>query len=117
MRLTPHLTFAGNCEEAFQFYQRALDGTDLRLFKDGPKVVHASLNVGGTGLAGADVEAYQPPRGFYVLHHVASADEAARLFSTLSEGGVVAMALGKTFWSPAFGVVVDRFGTPWEVTC
>jgi PhnB protein len=128
MKLSTHLVFPGTCEEAFHFYQRALGGTDLRLFRhaDTPsdvpadwrqKVVHGSITIGGQSVAGADVrpDEYEAPRGFFVLLSVTEAS-AARLFQALAEGGEVKMPLAKTFWSPAFGVVVDRFGTPWEVS-
>jgi PhnB protein len=130
VRASPHLTFAGECEAAFRFYQQLFGGTGLALFRyaDSPlpvapqwrdKIVHASLTVGDTTLAGADVvaEKYQAPRGFYVLVTVGDASEAERIFGALSENGEVQMPLQKTFWSPAFGVVVDRFATPWEISC
>jgi len=131
MRLTTHLTFAGDCEAAFSFYQRELGGTDLALFRygDAPgteppspdwrdKIVHASLTLGGALLAGADVRAqdYHAPRGFYLLLGIRELAKAERVFHLLSEGGVVHLPLQKTFWSPCFGVVVDRFGIPWEVS-
>jgi PhnB protein len=131
MRLSVHLTFAGQCEEAFKFYERCLAGTGLALFKygDAPgaeqlspewrgKIVHASPTIGDALLAGADVRAedYESPRGFYVLLGIREVVEAERVFHALAEGGAVRMPLQKTFWSPCFGVVVDRFGTPWEVS-
>jgi PhnB protein len=60
---------------------------------------------------------YQPPRGFYVLLSPTQPAEAERIFQALAEGGTVHMALQETFWSPRFGVLVDRFGVPWEVSC
>jgi PhnB protein len=131
MRLSTHLTFAGDCEAAFRFYERALGGRDLRLFRhsDAPsatqvspewrsKIVHASIMVGEMVLAGADVprDQYQQPRGFYVLLSVDDPATAERLFQALSDNGSVHMPLQKTFWSPAFGVLVDRFGIPWEIS-
>jgi PhnB protein len=129
MRISAHLTFGGNCAEAFRFYERALGGKLDAMVSYGEtamassvppawreKIVHATLAVGSAMLMGADVEGHEPARGFFVLISVADVAEAERVFAALSDGGVVRMPLQKTFWSPAFGVVVDRFGTPWEVT-
>lgn len=132
MQLSVHLTFAGQCEEAFGHYQRLLDGSDLGFFRygDSPmaaevppdwrdKVVHANLTIGGHLLMGADVPPgrYQPPQGLFVFLRCPDAAEAERVFAAFADGGSVQMPLQKTFWSPSFGVVVDRFGVPWEVSC
>ena len=131
MKLSPHLTFFGQCEAAFRFYEQTLGGTDLRLFPYGKtpmaselspewrtKIVHASLTVADSTLAGADVlpEQYEAPRGFFVLFGASNPTEAERVFNALADGGVVRMPLQQTFWSPSYGVVVDRFGTPWEIS-
>jgi len=83
------------------------------------KVIHANLRLGGALIAGADVvpEQYQRPAGFYVLLSPAHPDRARELFDALAEQGEVQMPLAPTFWSQAFGVVTDRFGVPWEVSC
>jgi PhnB protein len=75
--------------------------------------------VGVTLLAGADVlpERYVKPQGFYVLLSLDDTMEAERIFSALAETGEVHMAIQKTFWSPRFGVLTDRFGIPWEINC
>jgi PhnB protein len=129
MRLSTHLTFGGNCAEAFRFYERALGGTleTMMTWGESPlgatippewrdKIVHATLTVGGATIAGADAQDHEPARGFFVLVSVADVAEAELVFAALSDGGDVRLPLQKTFWSPAFGVVVDRFGTPWEIT-
>jgi PhnB protein len=128
VKLAVHLTFAGHCADAFRFYQRVLGGTDLRTFRwgDAPGssdmpadwLVHASLTLGGYELMGADVATaqYERPRGFYVYHAVATRADAERIFAALSDGGSVVMPLSQTFWSPCFGVLVDRYGVPWEIT-
>ncbi|HEX8950368.1 MAG TPA: VOC family protein [Polyangia bacterium] len=131
MPLSVHLTFAGECEAAFRFYEQLLGGAGLAMFRwgDSPaaadvapewrdKLVHASITVGGHALAGADVpgDGYERPRGFYLLYAVAARAEAERIFAALADGGEIVMPLAPTFWSPCFGVVVDRFGTPWEIT-
>jgi PhnB protein len=131
MRVEPHLTFAGDCEAAFRFYER-LFGGQLFVMSYGSspagatvpeawrgKIVHATLTLAdGNRLLGADVlpEQFERPRGIYVLVALRDAEEAKRVFAALAEGGDVKMPLDKTFWSAAFGVVVDRFGTPWEIT-
>ena len=131
MRLTIHLTFAGQCEAAFTHYQRILGGSDLSLFKyrgtpmeaEVPadfcdKVVHGSLTVGGLVLMGADVApaAYRAPQGVFVFVTCADATEAARVFEALADGGTIVLPLARTFWSPCFGALVDRFGVAWEIT-
>ena len=127
MKLTVHLTFAGDCDTAFRFYERVLGGTDYRPFRwgDAPgndmppdQLVHASLNLGGYELLGADVPAaeYARPRGFYVFFAADAPADAERIFAAFADGGEVHMPLQKTFWSPSFGVVTDRFGVPWEIT-
>ena len=131
MRVEPHLTFCGDCEEAFRFYERLFGGRLVLLsygaspaaqsvpegWRD--KIVHATLVLGdGKSLLGADVvgEQFEKPQGFYLLAALRDAAEAQRVFDALADGGSVRMAMQNTFWSPAFGVVVDRFGTPWEIT-
>ena len=131
MRIEPHLTFRGDCEEAFRFYAR-LFGGELVLLSYGSspaasgvpeawrsKVVHATLALAdGKTLLGADVlpDQFERPQGFYVLAAFGDDTEAQRVFDALADGGSVRMPLQKTFWSRSFGVVVDRFGTPWEIT-
>jgi PhnB protein len=133
MRLSTHLVFDGQCEAAFKLYERCLGGRDLVLVTYasspmaaevpsgwGDKIVHASLTVGAaTVLSGADVvaESYERPAGFFVLLSVADAATAKRIFDELAEGGQIRMALRETFWSPTYGVLVDRFGIPWEISC
>lgn len=132
MRLSTHLVFAGQCEAALRFYAQAFGGTlgPILAYGDTPasadvpaewrdKIVHGSVRIGAMHVCGADVrpEEYEKPQGFYLLHSVADEAEARRIFALLSEGGDVRMPLQKTFWSPAFGVVIDRFGVPWEVSC
>ncbi len=131
MEVTPHLMFCGQCEEAFRFYERVLGGKNVTMltYGDSPmaeqvplewrgKIVHASMTVAGGALTGADVlpEQYERPQGFYVLLGIDQATDAERVFSSLAENGVVRMPIQQTFWSARFGVLVDRFGIPWEVT-
>lgn len=132
MKLNPHLFFAGNCEQAFQLYQRCLGGTIQAMipYQDTPaaeqappewrgKIMHATLKVGDNVLYGADVfpGRYQAPAGFHIAISVDEPTEAEKVFGGLSEGGTIEMPLQKTFWARAYGIVVDRFGVSWEINC
>lgn len=132
MRVSPHLVFNGQCEAAFRFYEATLGGRIVTIltYGDSPmaeqlpaawrgKIVHASLTIGDTILSGVDAEPGQEihAQGFYVLLSVDTLAEAERIFHTLAEGGTVQLAFQQTFWSSGFGVVTDRFGTPWEISC
>jgi len=132
MKLTPHLSFNGQCQEAMDFYQRCFGAKiqSMLTYGNAPmfdrvpperrgKILHATLAIGQSILYAADTppEQYQPPRGFHVTIGVQDAAEAERIFRELSEGGTVQMALQKTFWAIRFGVLVDRFGISWEVNC
>ena len=132
MKLNPHLTFNGQCQAAFQFYERCL-GAKIQLmlaYGDSPmaeqvplerrgNIVHATLTIGDDTLQGADVlpEQYEQPKGFYILLHIGDPIETERMFQALSENGTVQMPLQKTFWSVCFGVLVDQYGIPWELHC
>jgi len=130
MKVEPYLFFDGRCDEALAFYKKALRAEVLAVhrFKDAPdpsmrppgmddKVMHASFNIGETMLMASDGYAKGQPtfKGFALSLNAADEAEARRLFGALSEGGQVQMPLGKTFWSPAFGMVEDRFGISWMV--
>jgi PhnB protein len=132
MRLTPHLTFDGQCEAAFQFYERCLGGKIVTMlsYGDSPmasqvppewsgKILHATLSVGDNTLMGADSfpGSYQQPQGFHVLLGIDDPGEAERVYHALVEGGTVQMALQETFWAVRFGVLVDQFGISWEINC
>jgi PhnB protein len=133
MTLNPciNLSFDGQCEAAFQLYERCLNGkitfmlrwADSPMAKDAPpewgsKIAHATLEVGDTRLQGSDPApgSYESPRGFEIMLNP-SADDAERLFAALAEGGVVRMPLQETFWAHRFGVVTDRFGIRWGINC
>ncbi len=132
MHLHPYLSFNGNCEEAFRFYEKALNGKITFLMKNGdspmaaqvPKeqhgwVMHVTLTWGDQVLGGADAWGgqYKVPQGFTVAVDLADAAEAERIFRALSEGAKIEMPLQETFWAQKFGVLVDRFGTPWMINC
>ena len=130
--IQPYLFFGGRCEEAIEFYQKAL-GAEVRMmmrFKDAPekqpdmpecfeeKVMHASLQIGDTILMASDgrCEGAQTFEGFSISITVSDETEAERIFAALAEGGLVTMPLEKTFWAPKFGMLQDRFGVGWMVS-
>lgn len=129
MHIQPYLNFDGDCAEAFRLYERVLGGTlELLTHADSPmaasipaewsgRILHARLEAGDAVLLGSDVPAgaYEPPRSMLVSVAVTDVDEADRIFRELSEGGRVTMPIAETFWSPRFGMFVDRFGIPWMV--
>jgi PhnB protein len=131
--IQPYLNFNGRCEEALEFYRAALGAevTALMRFKDNPeppqpgmcppgsdtKVMHSSFRIGNTELMASDCrcEGQSNFQGFSVALTVSSPAEADRLFNALGKGGQVHMPLGKTFFSPRFGVVADPFGLSWMI--
>ena len=134
MTLNPciNLSFDGQCEAAFKFYERCLNGKiafmlrwgESPMAKDAPqewggKILHARLVIGDTDLLGADAlpGSYESPRGFSLLLNLDDAGEAERLFSTLVENGTVGMPLQDTFWAHRFGVLTDQFGIRWDINC
>jgi PhnB protein len=132
MQLNAHLSFAGDCEAAFKFYEKCLGGkiTFLMTYEESPiagqapqgwgkKILHAVFALGDQLLTGADVppERYQKPQGVAVVLQLAGAAEGERIFQTLVEKGVAQMPLQETFWAERFGMLVDQFGTPWIINC
>lgn len=132
MKITPYLSFAGNCEEAFKTYEKVLGGKIVFMMRQGEapeqspecsspeladKIMHACLQIGDQNIMGADAPPqYQTKaQGMCVSIMVEDPAEAHRIFKELSEGGSVMMPVTETFWSPAFGMWTDRFGTPWMV--
>jgi len=133
MQLTTYLNFNGNCEEAFEYYAKTLGGkvTFKMTLGESPmadqvpaemrsKIMHSTLEVPNKGvLMGADHPQGKKvsPAGFCVSVHVTDMAEAERIFKDLSAGGQVQMPFQKTFWSPGFGMCIDKFETPWMVNC
>jgi PhnB protein len=133
MQLQPHLCFEGRCEEAVEFYRHAIGAevTFMIRFKEMPgphppgaippgaedKVMHASFRVGDSTVLASDGRCLGPPRfqGVQLALQVPDVAVAERLFAALADGGQVQMPLAKTFWSPLFGMVADRFGVTWMV--
>jgi PhnB protein len=132
MKWNPHLSFNGQCEAAFELYEKCLGGriVSMLTYGDSPmggetpaafekKILHATFTRGDLVLTGADVlpEQYRRPQGFSVMLHVGAPAEADRVFGTLAEGGTVTFPIQATFWTQRFGMVTDPFGTPWIVQC
>lgn len=132
MSLSFHIDFNGQCREAFEFYAEHLKGTigTMLEFKDSPasagvpeewqhKIVHANISIEGIELAGADVrpEQYQKPKSFNLLLGVNSETTVKSIFNQFSVDGEVIFPPQKTFWSPCYAIVVDRFGVPWKFNC
>ena len=132
MKLNPHLSFNGQCEAAFRFYERILGGKCVTMltYGDSPmaeqvplawrqKICHATLTADDLVLMGADVlpEKYERPTGFAVMLGMDDPKDAERIYNALAENGTVQLPLQKTFWAICFAVLVDQFGIPWEINC
>jgi len=132
MQMNVTLSFNGDCEEAFKFYEQHLGGQHGTIFRYGgsplehsvpadwsDKVMHGSVTVGGHTLMGGDFapDRYQEPKGFSLSLQIKSPADAERIFHELAKGGTVVVPLEKTFWAARFGMVVDRFGIPWLINC
>ena len=133
MQVRPYLFFDGRCEEAVEFYRKALGAevTMLMRFKDSPeppdpgmvppgsgdKVMHTSFRIGDTTVMASDGRCQGQPsfQGFALSLTAPDDAEAERLFAALADGGQVQMPLAKTFFSSRFGMVADRFGVPWMI--
>ena len=132
MRVEPYLSFEGRCEEAIEFYQKAVGAEVQKLLRfkdcpmpanadctppDGNKVMHASLRIGDSLVMASDGQCNAPAKfsGTALSLSVRDDAEAKRAFNALSDGGQVGMPLTKTFFSSSFGMVTDRFGVPWMI--
>lgn len=130
--IQPYLMFGGRCEEALEFYRTALGAQIdmLMRFQESPdppppgmlpsgfenKIMHASFRIAGNVLMASDgCETGSQFKGFSLSISVATEAEADRYFAALADGGQVQMPLAKTFWSPKFGMLIDRFGISWMV--
>ncbi len=133
MQVTPYLFFDGRCEEAMEFYKKAL-GAEVAMmmrFKESPdphppgmmppgtenKIMHATLRIGDTTVMASDGHAKGSPKfeGFSLSLNAKNEAEAERLFAALAEGGQIRLPLTKTFFSPRFGMLADKFGMGWMI--
>jgi len=128
MNFNAYLNFNGNCREAMNVYAELLGAkiTAMLTFEEGGAgehvspdlkqgIMHASLELNGQVLMASDApaEMYAKPQGTSICLHPESVAEAERLFAILAEGGQVMMPLAATSWTAGFGMLTDRFGTPW----
>jgi PhnB protein len=133
MKVEPYLMFDGRCDEAIEFYKKAVGAEVMMLMrnKESPeppppgmlppgsenKVMHASLRIGETTVMASDghCEGQATFKGITLSLSVANEAQAEKAFKALSDGGNVDMPLGKTFFSPSFGMLRDRFGVAWMI--
>ena len=132
MSLNPYLYFDGQCEEAFNFYEKCLGGkiTFMMTWEGSPmasqappgwskKILHAGLASDDGVFEGCDAMPgeYKKPQSFCVMLRSKDASEAERIFNALAEDGTMQISIAQTFWALRFGMVVDRFGIPWLINC
>ncbi|MFN2555389.1 MAG: VOC family protein [Nitriliruptorales bacterium] len=129
MAFHPYLMFSGNCREAFTAYQQIFGGELVLLpMSEMPSdqpvppeqanlIMHAALTFEGNILMGSDDPTgdFKGVHGMHINYTAADVAEAERAFEALADGGEVTLPIVETFWSPSFGMCVDRFGTPWMV--
>jgi PhnB protein len=130
MQVQPYLFFDGRCDEALDFYKKAVGATPKMLmrFKDAPdqsmitpqskdKVMHAAVDIGDTTVLMSDGQCAGKTefKGFSLAYSARNEAEADKVFGALSDGGNVTMPLAKTFFSPRFGMLTDKFGVGWMV--
>lgn len=129
--LDSYIFFDGQCAEAMRFYERTLGGAMETMMSyaqspdpqacppgDPNRVMHACVVLpDGRMLMASDSPEgmHKPMSGFALALNYPTADEARRVFDTLAAGGCVTMPMARTFWTEAFGMLTDRFGTPWMV--
>jgi PhnB protein len=134
VQVQAYLNFDGRCEEALEFYRKALGAevSVLMKFKDSPepcgdgqmppgtenKVMHSTFRIGESTLMASDCHCKGQAKfeGISLTLGPKTVAAAEKAFAALSDGGAVQMPLTKTFWSPSFGVVTDKFGVPWMVS-
>jgi PhnB protein len=130
-QLDVYLTFNGNCADAMRFYERTLNGKleMLMTHAESPmaaqappgsadRIMHARLVIDGRVLMASDSmvgQPYEGMKGFSLSLIYPTVADAQRVFDALAKGGQVHMPLQKMFWAEAFGMLVDRFGTPWMI--
>ena len=132
MQMTTYLSFNGQCEAAFNFYEQCLGAQLGAIFRYAgspfadqvpadwqDKVMHGSLTLGDHVLMGGDVapDRYEVPKGFSLSIQIKSTADAERIFHELAKDGRVVMPIEKTFWAARFGALLDRFGIPWSINC
>lgn len=128
MKLYTYLNFAGNCQEAFRFYEQHLGGkiSMMMTHAQGPKandfppdwknaILHARITIGKTELLGADIPNAQPMRSAYLTLMLGSIEEAERVYAALSDGGEIFMPIEENFFAFRFAQFRDKFGINWMI--
>ncbi len=128
MKMVTYVKFAGNCAEAFRYYEKHLGGKLLMMMTHGQspepgrlgaewkdKVLHAQMSLAGAELMGSDIPGCQPARSVYISLSVESDAEAERLYAALADGGEKLMPIQETFFASRFGQCRDRFGISWMI--
>ena len=126
MQLDVYLNYAGNCEEAFRFYETHLGGKIMMMMRHGEQpdtsrvpagwnnfILHAQVKLGTTMLMGADIPQAQPIRSAYLALTLDSIEEAERVYALLTDGGEIFMKMEQTFFAKRFAMLRDKFGTSW----
>ena len=132
MQTNPYLLFTGECEAAFKFYETHLGGKILVMMKHtgtpaegqvpadwNDKIIHARIALGGAVVMASDAPPghQKKPQGFRLSLTFDTPAEVDRAFNTLAEGGTADMPVEETFFAKRFGMVTDRFGVPWMLSC
>jgi PhnB protein len=131
LRISPHLTYDGQCRAAFERYRAVLGGTLTTIITYGEsplasqfeprwhdRILHATLALDGLELLGADElpDRYRAPQGIFIGLTLRSTEHARQVFEGLAQGGRITLPFQRTFWATGFGMLVDAFGIPWEVS-
>ena len=132
MKLNTYLHFNGNCEEALNFYVKALSAKPVMMlrYSEAPvacetakelqqKIMHGRITLGDNVIMASDSPPgrFQAPAGFSINIGVNTPEEAERLFKALSKKAEICMPMAETFWAQRFGMLKDQFGVPWMVNC
>ena len=132
MQINPYLAFNGDCAEAMEFYKNLFGGEIIALQKYGDApgteeipgknddhIMHMQLKIGDRVIMASDApsELYEKPSGIKIQTSFDSLAEAERVFNALAEDGTVLMKFEPTFWAAGFGMLVDKWGTPWMMNC
>ena len=124
MQLDIYVNYAGNCEEAFRFYEQNLEGKISMMMPHQPPppnfpkewerpILHAVIEIGGTIVRGADIPDAEPMRSAYLTLKLDTPEQAEQLYDLLSTDGAVFMKMEKTFFANRFAMLRDKFGTSW----
>jgi PhnB protein len=130
MQVNPYIHYSGNCEEALNFYVKAIGAKiDVIMHVKGSpavehlppemadKVLHSQFTIDGEVVMASDAPPahFEKPQGFSVALQIQDPAEGERIFKALADGGAIKMPYGATFWSKGFGMCIDKFGIPWMV--